>query len=123
MSAAKPPEFRRLALDLVAQGGPVARVAKDLGISESLHATGSTPPASSGRWDVSLPVSTTLSSSRFGSPCSANCWNGSSSLVELASAIFECIEGFYNPCRHHTALGIVSPHDFETLDTAATSAA
>ena len=35
MPAAKPPEFRRRALDLVSQGEPVARVAKDLGISES----------------------------------------------------------------------------------------
>ncbi|TPG12498.1 hypothetical protein EAH86_20075 [Pedococcus bigeumensis] len=35
MPAAKPPEFRRRALDLVAQGEPVVRVAKDLGISES----------------------------------------------------------------------------------------
>ena len=35
MPAAKPPEFRRRALDLVAQGNPVDQVAKDLGISES----------------------------------------------------------------------------------------
>lgn len=35
MPAAKPVEFRRRALDLVASGPPVARVAKDLGISES----------------------------------------------------------------------------------------
>lgn len=35
MPAAKPPEFRRRALDLVAQGEPVARVARDLGISQS----------------------------------------------------------------------------------------
>ena len=35
MPAPKPPEFGRRALDLVAQGEPVARVAKDLGISES----------------------------------------------------------------------------------------
>lgn len=33
--AAKPPDFRRRALDLVAQGEPVARVARDPGISES----------------------------------------------------------------------------------------
>ena len=33
--AAKPPEFRRRALDLVAQGNPVGQVAEDLGISES----------------------------------------------------------------------------------------
>jgi transposase-like protein len=35
MPVAKPPEFRRRALDLVEQGEPVARVARDLGISES----------------------------------------------------------------------------------------
>ena len=35
MPAAKPPEFRRRALDLVAQGNPMSQVAKDLGISES----------------------------------------------------------------------------------------
>lgn len=35
MPAAKPPEFRRRALDLVAQREPVARVAEELGISES----------------------------------------------------------------------------------------
>ena len=35
MPAARPPEFKRRALDLVAQGNPVGQVAKDLGISES----------------------------------------------------------------------------------------
>lgn len=36
MPAPKPPEFRRRALDLVRQGDqPVAKIAKDLGISES----------------------------------------------------------------------------------------
>ena len=35
MPAAKSPEFRRRALDLVAGGEPVAQVAKNLGISES----------------------------------------------------------------------------------------
>ena len=35
MPAAKPPEFLRRALGLVAQCNPVGRVAKDLGISES----------------------------------------------------------------------------------------
>jgi Transposase and inactivated derivatives len=33
--AAHPPEFRRRALDLVAQGNPVGQTARDLGISES----------------------------------------------------------------------------------------
>jgi transposase len=35
MPAAHPPEFRRRALDLVAQGNPVPQTARDLGISES----------------------------------------------------------------------------------------
>jgi transposase-like protein len=35
MPAAKSPEFRRRALDLVGQGEPVAQVARNLGISES----------------------------------------------------------------------------------------
>ena len=35
MPVAKPPEFRRRALDLVGQGVPVAQVAADLGISQS----------------------------------------------------------------------------------------
>jgi transposase-like protein len=35
MPAAKSPEFRRRALDLVASGEPVAQVARNLGVSES----------------------------------------------------------------------------------------
>ncbi|MFF8187453.1 transposase [Microbacterium sp. NPDC016588] len=35
MPAAHPPEFRRRASDLVAQGNPVGQTARDLGISES----------------------------------------------------------------------------------------
>lgn len=35
MAAAKPPEFRRRALQLVSEGIPVAQVAKELGVSES----------------------------------------------------------------------------------------
>jgi transposase InsO family protein len=42
---------------------------------------------------------------------------------ELASAIFEWIEGFYNPVRRHSGLGYRSPNDFEDLHTAATTAA
>ena len=46
-----------------------------------------------------------------------------STRVELAAAIFEWIEGWYNPRRRHTALGYVPPHEFETLHTAAVTAA
>lgn len=45
------------------------------------------------------------------------------SRVELASAIFEWIEGWYNPRRRHSTLGMLSPHEYETLHTAAEQAA
>jgi transposase InsO family protein len=45
------------------------------------------------------------------------------SRVELASAIFEWIEGWYNPRRRHTSLGMLAPHEFETLHTVAVPAA
>ncbi len=42
---------------------------------------------------------------------------------ELASAIFDWIEAFYNPTRRHSALCYHSPLEFERLHTAATEAA
>lgn len=36
--------------------------------------------------------------------------------IELANAIFEYIEGFYNRCRRHSALDWMSPVQFETID-------
>jgi transposase InsO family protein len=45
------------------------------------------------------------------------------SRVDLASAIFEWIEGWYNPRRRHTSLGMLAPHEFETLHTVAVPAA
>ena len=43
--------------------------------------------------------------------------------AELATAIFEWIEAFYNPVRRHSALDYLSPIQFETLHTAAETAA
>jgi putative transposase len=43
--------------------------------------------------------------------------------AELASAIFEWIEAWYNPRRRHTSLGMLSPVEFEALHTKAASAA
>ena len=43
--------------------------------------------------------------------------------AELAAAIFEWIEAWYNPTRRHSALGYRSPAEFEALHTAAPSAA
>ncbi|WP_341994634.1 integrase core domain-containing protein [Microbacterium sp. LWH7-1.2] len=45
------------------------------------------------------------------------------SRTQLASAMFEWIEGFYNPRRRHSALGYLSPADYEALHTAAEIAA
>lgn len=42
---------------------------------------------------------------------------------ELASAIFEWIEAWYNPRRRHTSNGNLSPVDYERLFTAAADAA
>jgi putative transposase len=39
--------------------------------------------------------------------------------TELGSAIFEWIEGFYNPTRRHSALGYHSPAHYETINTTA----
>ncbi len=43
--------------------------------------------------------------------------------ADLGSAIFEWIEAFYNPRRRHSALGYLSPAQFEHLHTAALTAA
>lgn len=45
------------------------------------------------------------------------------SRAELSSAMFEWIEGFYNPTRRHTALGNLSPVEFERIHNHAASAA
>lgn len=43
--------------------------------------------------------------------------------AELARAMFEWIEAFYNPVRRHSAIGYQSPVEFEALHTAAQPAA
>lgn len=45
------------------------------------------------------------------------------STEQLSSTIFEWIEGWYNPRRRHTSLGMISPADFEALARSAASAA
>jgi len=45
------------------------------------------------------------------------------SQVELAAAMFDWIEGWYNPRRRHSSLGYLSPAEFEALHTTANQAA
>ena len=47
-------------------------------------------------------------------------WN---TRAELANAIFEWIEAWYNPRRRHSSLGYRSPVEYETLHKTATPAA
>src|SRR5512135_1805537 len=42
---------------------------------------------------------------------------------ELATAIFEWIEGFYNPIRRHSVLDYPSPIEYERVHTQAATAA
>jgi putative transposase len=46
-----------------------------------------------------------------------------SSRAELANGIFEWIEAWYNPQRRHSAIGYLSPIDYENRDTTAETAA
>lgn len=41
--------------------------------------------------------------------------------TELVSAVFEYIEGFYNPRRRHSTLGMLSPAQFEETTTTTTA--
>ena len=43
--------------------------------------------------------------------------------TQARTAVFEFIEGFYNPRRRHSALGYLSPADYERRHTLAYPAA
>jgi putative transposase len=43
--------------------------------------------------------------------------------AQLGTAIFEWIEGIYNPTRRHAGIGYRSPNEFEALHTVALQAA
>jgi len=46
-----------------------------------------------------------------------------STRLELSIAMFDLIEAFYNPIRRHSALGNISPTEFERRHTNTTTVA
>jgi transposase InsO family protein len=60
----------------------------------------------------------------FGARCRSSCWTGNDggSILELAIAIADYIEHFYNPARRHSALGYLTPNEFEVLHSPQTQA-
>ena len=75
--------------------------------------------------DTTLPRSMLRVSQSFWSTMQRELLDRASwdSRTQLASAMFEWIEGVYNPRRRHTSLGDLSPADYETLHTATEIAA
>ena len=72
---------------------------------------------SSARWAPSATATTTPPWSRSGAQCRSSCSTARSwrTNLELAIAIADYIENFYNPARRHSALGYLTPNEFEDL--------
>jgi transposase InsO family protein len=81
----------------------------DAGKQASAH-----PPAQS-----AMPM-TTRWPKRPSLPSSASCSTGAAfrSQAEARMAVYQFIEGFYNPTRRHSALGYLSPIEYEARTTA-----
>lgn len=45
---------------------------------------------------------------------------GWKTVVELSSAIFDWIDGLYNPARRHSLRGYLTPNEFEDLQSTPT---
>ena len=88
-----------------------------------LHVTGrsvdvSAPPACSAPWAPSATASTTAWPRASSAPCNSS---SSTSIAghtrkQLALAIFDWIEAWYNPRRRHTYCKMLSPIDYETAE-------
>lgn len=103
--------------------GTVVHADRRVNTRHGCSGTGSAKPGCSGQW-VASSVDNALIES-FWSTMQRELLDRSSwtSRRELATAIFEWIEGFYNPTRRHIALGNLSPVEFERLHTTAAIAA
>src|SRR3954471_22000863 len=67
-------------------------------------------------------ATTTRRWSRSGARCNSELLDSRSwkTRAELANAIFEWIECWYNPKRRHSSIGMLSPVDYEAHHTAPT---
>ncbi|HVF06718.1 MAG TPA: integrase core domain-containing protein [Frankiaceae bacterium] len=74
--------------------------------------TGSAPPSCSARWAASPPPSNNTMIESFFNTMQRELLDSQprwASKADLASAIFEWIEAWYNPRRRHTSIGSISP--------------
>jgi hypothetical protein len=143
--APHPPEFRARAVELarLRERRSVREIAQSLGISESclrnwmaqadvdagVHVVGLRSVSASGRatrvmGSIGDCFDNALAESFFSSMqvelLDRQRW---ATRQELANAIFEWIEAFYNPVRRHSGLDYLSPVDYERAHTPAASAA
>ena len=98
MPRSYPPEFRRKVVGLVEAGHPITQIAEMLGVSDQTIYN----------WRRQHLIDT----GRAGYPELLNrrTWR---TRIELANAIFEYLEIFHNRQRRHSALGMLSPIEYE----------
>ncbi|MGW1024210.1 integrase core domain-containing protein [Streptomyces sp. NPDC002577] len=105
-----PAEFRRKVLDLVEAGRPIRQIAHDLGISERARASGMVPSMGT----IGDCYDNAMIESFWGRMqtelLNRRRWR---TRLELANAIFEYLEIFHNRQRRHSALGMLTPIEFE----------
>ena len=102
-----PPEFRRRAVELARlREKPVAKIAEDLGISDSCLRN----------WMAQADVEDGGRPESFFASlqCELLDRHHWPTRAGLARAMFSWIETFYNPTRRHSTLGYLSPVDYET---------
>jgi transposase InsO family protein len=128
-----PPEFRRRVLDLVAAGRKVVDLARDLGVSsQTIYSWRRQEDIDRGLVQGSgLMPSMGAVGSCFDNALIESFWSRMQveldrrtwrTRVELATAIFEYLEIFHNRQRRHSALGMLTPVEFETRHQTATVA-
>jgi len=101
-----------------------AAASRDLGPQRSFEPTGASCPLLPRGGRVASALDNSMMESFFGTLqlelLDRQAWM---TRAELARAIFEWIEGWYNPRRRHTSIGNLSPVDYERRPVPTTNAA